>query len=98
MQIARHIESVILTLPPWREGPLRARADSGLYCWEVVQTYEKHRCRFIVVARKTPRLVEELKSGALEALSRQPMPMSSANSGTNRKVWGRAVPVHRSAV
>ena len=28
----------------------------------MVQTYEKHRCRFIVVARKTPRLLEELKS------------------------------------
>ena len=39
-----------------------ARADSGLYCWEVVQAYQKHGCRFIVVARKTERLLEELKS------------------------------------
>jgi hypothetical protein len=61
MQLAKHIESVILALPHGVKV-IEARADSGLYCWEVVQTYEKHRCRFIVVARKTPRLVEELKS------------------------------------
>ena len=61
IQLARHIESMILALPHGVKL-IEARADSGLYCWEVVQTYEKHRCRFIVVARKTPRLLEELKS------------------------------------
>ena len=61
IQLARHIESMILALPHGVKI-IEARADSGLYCWEVVQTYEKHRCRFIVVARKTPRLLEELKS------------------------------------
>ena len=61
IQIARHIESVILTLPHGVKI-IYARADCGLYCWEVVQTYEKYRCRFIVVAQKTPRLLEKLKS------------------------------------
>ena len=61
MQIARHIESVILTLPQGVKI-IYARADCGLYCWEVVQSYEKYRCRFIVVAQKTPRLLEKLKS------------------------------------
>jgi hypothetical protein len=37
-----------------------ARADSGFYCWEAVQAYEKRNCQFIVVARKTARLVDEL--------------------------------------
>lgn len=38
------------------------RADSGFYCWEAVQAYEKRNCRFIVVARKTARLVDELQA------------------------------------
>lgn len=37
-----------------------ACADSGFYCWEAVGAYEKFKCWFIVVARKTSRLVEEL--------------------------------------
>jgi hypothetical protein len=39
-----------------------ARADSGFYCWEAVQAYEQHGCRFVLSVRKTPRLVEELKA------------------------------------
>jgi hypothetical protein len=61
IQIARHVESVLSTLPKGVKT-IYARADSGFYCWEAVQAYERHRCQFIVVARKTPRLVEELKS------------------------------------
>jgi Transposase DDE domain group 1 len=61
IQIARHLESVLLTLPKGVKT-IYARADSGFYCWEAVQAYQKHGCQFIVVARKTPRLVEELKS------------------------------------
>ena len=39
-----------------------ARADAGFYCWEAVEAYENHRCRFILVARKTSRLVEQLRA------------------------------------
>jgi len=61
MQIARHVDSVIITLPPGVKV-IYARADAGFYCWEAVQAYERHDCQFIVVARKTPRLLEELQS------------------------------------
>lgn len=36
------------------------RADSGFYCWEAVEAYERFKCQFIIVARKTSRLLEEL--------------------------------------
>jgi hypothetical protein len=58
-QIAKHLEEVFQALPRLVES-IRARADSGFYCWEAVQAYEKFKCQFIVVARKTSRLVEEL--------------------------------------
>jgi Transposase DDE domain group 1 len=60
-QIAAHLESVFAALPESVER-VYARADSGFYCWEAVATYAKHRCRFVISAQKTPRLVEELKS------------------------------------
>jgi len=60
-QIAAHLESVFAALPETVER-VYARADSGLYCWETVEAYEKHRCRFVLSAQKTPRLVEELKA------------------------------------
>lgn len=41
---------------------VHARADSGFYCWEAVEAYEKLNWRFIVAARKTARLVDELKA------------------------------------
>ena len=59
-QIARHLRSAIQSLPEGVEK-LFARADSGFYCWEAVEAYEQGGCWFIVVARKTSRLVEELK-------------------------------------
>lgn len=60
-QIARHLGEVFASLP----GCVRqifARADSGFYCWEAVQAYEKASAQFIMVARKTSRLVEALQS------------------------------------
>lgn len=59
-QIGRHLKSVFAALPAGVET-IYGRADSGFYCWEAVEAYEKGRCRFIVVARKTARLVDELK-------------------------------------
>jgi len=60
-QIARHLESVFAALPI-SVTTIYARVDSGFYCWEAVEAYQKRGCRFIMVARKTSRLVEELKA------------------------------------
>jgi hypothetical protein len=60
-QIAQHLGQVIAALPA-SVKTVRARADSGFYCWEAIQAYEKHGCEFILSARKTSRLVNELKA------------------------------------
>ena len=60
-QIARHLKSAVAALPATVKT-VRARADSGFYCWEAVEAYEKLGCEFILVARKTARLVERLKT------------------------------------
>jgi len=60
-QIARHLERTWAALPPGVET-VYARADSGFYCWEAVESYEKHHAQFIISARKTARLVEALKA------------------------------------
>jgi hypothetical protein len=59
--IARHLAEVFAALP----GCVRdiyARADSGFYCGDAVQAYEKAKAEFIMVARTTSRLVEQLQS------------------------------------
>ena len=60
-QIASHLESVFAALPPGVKT-IQARADSGFYCREAVEAYEKRGVQFIVSARKTSRLVDELKA------------------------------------
>ena len=60
-QIARHLESVFAALPP-QVKTIYARADSGFYCGEAVEAYQSRDVQFIVSARKTSRLVEELKA------------------------------------
>jgi hypothetical protein len=60
-QIARHLESVMTTVPKGVKV-IYGRADCGFYSWEAVQACEKYHCQFIVVAQKTPRLLEKLKS------------------------------------
>jgi hypothetical protein len=62
-EIAAHLDSAYAALPATVET-VYARADSGFYCWEAVQAYAKRNCRFIVVARKTARLVDQLKAAA----------------------------------
>jgi hypothetical protein len=87
-QIARHLEEVFQALPRLVEW-IRARADSGFYCWEAVQAYEKFKCQFIVVARKTSRLVEELV-----AADWKPSPNTDADAQCEfvyqPKGWGKA--------
>jgi hypothetical protein len=60
-QIADHLQSVAKGLPATVKT-VYARADSGFYCWQAVEAYEKMKWRFIVVARKTSRLVEQLQA------------------------------------
>jgi hypothetical protein len=64
-QIGRHLQEVFQSLPHCVTS-IYARADSGFYCWEAVEAYEKFKCRFIVVARKTSRLLEELGAAQWE--------------------------------
>jgi hypothetical protein len=60
-QIARHLRSAFAALPEGVEK-IYGRADSGFYCAEAVEAYEKAGARFIVSARKTSRLIDELKA------------------------------------
>jgi hypothetical protein len=60
-QIARHLEAVFDALPEGVET-IYARADSGFYCAEAVEAYRKAGVKFIVSARKTSRLIDELKA------------------------------------
>jgi Transposase DDE domain group 1 len=61
VQVARHLAGVFAALPPGVKV-IYARADSGFYCWEAVEAYEKPSAQFIISARKTSRLVEQLKT------------------------------------
>ena len=60
-QIARHLESVFAALPAAVQT-IYARADSGFYCAEAVEAYEQSGVQFIISARKTSRLVDELRA------------------------------------
>jgi hypothetical protein len=60
-QIARHLDSVMMATPVGVKV-IYARVDCGFYCWEAVQGYEKYRWQFIMVAKKTKRLLEEVKT------------------------------------
>ena len=59
-EIAAHLDAVEKSLP---KGVKRvyARADSGFYCRQAIEAYEKKGWKYIVVARKTARLVEQLQ-------------------------------------
>jgi len=72
-QIRFHLQQVFRCIP---EGvqELRARADSGFYCWETVSAYIAHGCHFIMVARKTKRLL-----AALATANWKPSPKSHAD-------------------
>jgi hypothetical protein len=59
-QIGDHIRSVCAVLPPGVEQ-IYGRVDSGFYCREAVEAYEECKVRFAISARKTSRLVEELR-------------------------------------
>jgi hypothetical protein len=58
-QIGEHLRNVCAALPPGVQQ-IYGRADSGFYCREAVEAYEECQARFVICARKTSRLVEEL--------------------------------------
>jgi hypothetical protein len=60
-QIARHLQGVFAAVPE-NAQTIYARADSGFYCGEAVEAYEKAGVQFILSARKTSRLLDELKA------------------------------------
>ena len=59
-QISDHLRNMRSALPPGVKQ-IYGRADSGLYCREAVEAYEELDARFVICARKTARLVEELR-------------------------------------
>lgn len=60
-EVAEHLRQAFRALPACvRE--IFARADSGFYCWEAVAAYEERHCQFVIVARKTARLLELLNT------------------------------------
>ena len=58
-QIADHLAEAFAAIPK-TVAVFFARADSGFYCWEAIEAYMRFNCRFVVVARKTARLLAEL--------------------------------------
>ena len=59
-QIGDHLRNVGAAMAPGVKQ-IYGRADSGFYCREAVEGYEALNARFVVCARKTARLVEELR-------------------------------------
>ena len=60
-EIAAHLDAVAASLPPTVKR-VYARADSGFYCRKAIEAYEKKGWHYIVVARKTARLIEQLQT------------------------------------
>jgi Transposase DDE domain group 1 len=87
-QIAHHLQNVFAALPRC-VVKIFARADAGFYCWEAVQAYEKGQVSFIMVARKTSRLLTELQSACW-----RPSPRTDADQQCefwyHPEGWGKA--------
>jgi hypothetical protein len=87
-QIARHLAEVFAALPACVRR-IFARADSGFYCWQAVEAYEKGNAEFIMVARKTARLIEQL-----QAAGWKPSPKTDADQQCEFRYqpegWGKA--------
>jgi len=62
-QMACHLRGVLAALPQCIHK-IFARVDAGFYCWETVEAYEKGKVQFIMVARKTSRLMAKLQTAA----------------------------------
>ena len=73
-EIAAHLQSAFEALPAGVQR-IFARADAGFYCWPAVAAYEKASCQFVIVARKTRRLLEQLHQAAWK-----PSPQTDADA------------------
>jgi Transposase DDE domain group 1 len=73
-QVGDHLRNVYAALPPGVKQ-IYGRADSGFYCREAVEAYEAFDARFVISARKTSRLVEELRQAEW-----QPSPKTDADA------------------
>jgi DDE family transposase len=73
-QMGDHLRNVRATLPPGVKQ-IYGRADSGFYCREAVEAYEEFDARFVICARKTARLVEELRQATWK-----PSPQTDADA------------------
>ena len=73
-EIVAHLESAWRALPA-SVNKIFARADAGFYCWEAVAAYEQAHCQFVLVARKTRRLLEQLQQAEWK-----PSPHSDADA------------------
>jgi hypothetical protein len=73
-QIGDHLRNVHAALPPGVKR-IFGRADSGFYCREAVEAYEAFNAQFVISARKTSRLVEELSQAEW-----QPSPKTDADA------------------
>jgi hypothetical protein len=73
-QIGDHLRSVYAALPPGVKQ-IYGRVDSGFYCWDAVEAYEEFHAQFVICARKTARLVEELRQAEWK-----PSPKTDANA------------------
>jgi len=87
-EIAAHLDGVAAALP----GSVKTvfgRADSGFYCWPAVEAYERRNWQFIIVARKTARLVDKL-----QAAEWRPSPRTDADEQCEFRYqpegWGKA--------
>ena len=65
-QIREHLQNVRAALPAGAKR-IYGRADSGFYCQDAVEAYESFDARFVICARKTARLLEELRQAEWQA-------------------------------
>lgn len=66
-EIAKHLEEVFSFLPS-QVRHVRHRTDAGFYCIEAIQADERRGAEFIIVARKTSRLLGALEKAKWRAV------------------------------
>ena len=68
MQIAKHLEYVMTTVPNGVQV-IYGRADCGFYCWEAIEGLPDIRLPVHRGRAKNTAIIERAESGALEAVS-----------------------------
>jgi hypothetical protein len=70
-------------------GDARHRRQSGFYCWEAAEAYERRGGQFIIAARKTAPLVEALKAAVWKSSPRTDAE-AQCEFRYQPRGWGRA--------